>query len=231
LTENFVGEPGVKYRQIPGAQEYMAGTDGSIWSCRQSKGKRWKKLKSWPDEQGFMSVKVWCGIGEKAGFEKLHVGQLVLLAFVGPPPPDTRYALRHNGNNSDDSLDNLYWGSRNRSQAAKVGQTPSNAKLSLDIAREIRAKRQRRLDILKEHAEDLQWTLDRLAEVYGVDAKTIEHILAEKTWKEPTCSAASEKSGSATSSSEPPMEVSPKSDAALPASAEPARPEDSGPTS
>lgn len=40
-----------------------------------------------------------------------QVHRLVLLAFVGPPPEEGRYALHNNGVSSDNRLCNLRWGS------------------------------------------------------------------------------------------------------------------------
>ena len=119
----------VEYRVIPDWPTYRAGSDGSLWTCwRKGPGavsattiliergqQKWKQMRPRIDCDGYRSVEL-CGLDGR----RLHrkIGQLILRAFVGPPLD--RQECRHlDGNEINDSLSNLAWGTPLENHADK----------------------------------------------------------------------------------------------------------------
>ena len=98
---------------------------------------------------------------------------LVLRAFVGPPP--ARYVCRHlNNTPSDCRLSNIEWSSVSVNQMDRVGNGTSNrgeangsAKLTADDVRAIRGSSSSR---------------GTLAGFYGVTVSCIDSIKRRRTW-------------------------------------------------
>src|SRR5262245_38045005 len=103
----------VEYRDIPGHPGYRVGSDGSVWSCWQKRGRgrgrgttnvlgdTWKRL-SETLHSGYPVVQLGRG-------NYFRTSRLVLLAFVGPCPEGME--CRHlDGNPQNNHVDNLRWG-------------------------------------------------------------------------------------------------------------------------
>jgi hypothetical protein len=96
-------KPKIQFRAIEFCDDYIVGTDGSVWSRKKGP---WKQLAVTPDKDGYRIVSCWkAGENPKA----LRVHRLVLEAFIGPCPPGME--CRHkDGDNTNNKLNNLCWG-------------------------------------------------------------------------------------------------------------------------
>lgn len=86
-----------------GFPKYEVGTDGSVWTLHS--GTR-RPLSLWKNRAGYLTA-TFKQEGRKRGF---LVNRLVLLAFVGQPPPGSNVTRHLNGNPADNRLENLAWG-------------------------------------------------------------------------------------------------------------------------
>lgn len=139
----------VEYRHCPGFPGYCVGSDGGVWSCRKRNGlgrgrgtesvvgERWVRKKPSLNGNGYLSV--WL-LGRN-----IAVHRLILEAFVGPRTAGME--CRHlDGNQGNNRLDNLAWGTRKENAADKVthgtravGERHGAAKLTEVQVREIRS--------------------------------------------------------------------------------------------
>lgn len=167
------------YRPVPGFVGYLVGDDGSVLS-RWEQGRwqkmtgRWRRLKTPPDDHGYLQVGLSRpGYGPKEHF-KVH--QLVLLAFVGPLPPGL--CTRHlNGDQTDNRLSNLAYGTYAENAADTVRHGRSNRGDRSPVARltaELVLSARRRVA-----AGGLQ--KDVAAEL-NVSTATMSDIINRRTW-------------------------------------------------
>lgn len=103
---------GVRIKAVPKRVGYAVATDGSTRSCmavwpRGRFAKRWRKTRGSRCRAGYRTVQL-CRIGKP---KRVKVSRLVLLVFVGRPKRGQE-ACHRNGNESDDRLRNLRWGTR-----------------------------------------------------------------------------------------------------------------------
>lgn len=103
-----------------------------------------------------------------------HVHDLVLRAFVGPPPPGEE-CCHEDGRHQNSRLANLYWGTRKKNAEDCVrhgtqrrGINHGRAKLSDEAVRHIRASEE----------SDLV-----LAARFNVNARAINYVRLGKTWR------------------------------------------------
>ena len=176
----------VEYRAIPGFPGYRVGNDGSVWSNHSGE---WRKLKGSVHGKGYVGRVL--SVNGQQSTHKVH--RLVLLAFIGPCPPNQE--CRHlDGNPRNNCLDNLAWGTKaeNQQDVVKHRQlrrpipprqwrfgrllTPeeyasigvlAGAKLTADTVREIRKS---------------GGSISELAVSHGVTEQAIRDILNRKTW-------------------------------------------------
>jgi hypothetical protein len=165
-----------QFREIAGFPGYRVNRDGEVQSC-WGRGRRhwrdgtWRPLKPIL-RSGYLTVNL-CKSGRKSA-RLVHC--LVLEAFVGPRPPGM--VCRHlDGDPSNNSVENLAWGSYAENEADKLrhgtrvrGSAAARSKLREDQVQEIR--RQRSEDVAIQH----------LATTYGVSRQTIQSIASGKTW-------------------------------------------------
>jgi hypothetical protein len=119
----------VEYAIVPEWPAYRVGSDGSVWTCwRKGPGsvaattliiergqQRWKQMRPRVDYEGYRSVEL-VGLDGRTLHRK--VCQIVLRAFVGPPPEG--HESRHlDGNELNDSRENLAWGTPLENHADK----------------------------------------------------------------------------------------------------------------
>lgn len=105
------------------------------------------------------------------------VHRLVLTAFVGPRPGNQE--ARHlNDNRHDNRLENLAWGTRlenaedaRRNGIRRTGERNGRSKITAEIAREIRARRD-------------EETQEALGERFGLAQSTVSAIQLGKLWPE-----------------------------------------------
>lgn len=137
-----------EYRPIPNFPGYIAGNDGTIWTCRERGGPRqwrlgssWKPMRLTVGPAGYKRIRVTDATA-KCRCRFVHL--LVLYAFKGPCPEGLQG--RHlNGNRLDCRADNLAWGTvqenhddKQRHGTTARGERDGNSKLTETDVREIR---------------------------------------------------------------------------------------------
>lgn len=120
----------VRYSILKKWPAYRVGTDGSVWSRwkrpRLGYGD-WKRLKCKRSKDGYATFCVYDGKGTR---KSLRVSNTMLRIFKGPPPSRKHECLHKDGDNSNNSLTNLKWGTRldNAKDREKHGKTAINMK-------------------------------------------------------------------------------------------------------
>lgn len=190
----------VEYRVIPQLPGYMAGDDGSIWSCWKQRGRLLGMSRGgggWintgqrrrrvalaesrvtprsPNKKPYLRAGIRIG-GRK---QKVLAHHCVLWAFVGPCPPGME--CRHlDGNVLNNTRRNLAWGTKQENMEDQrthgtnpAGQRKFNAKLSDDDVLEIRRCYSRQYG--GRHSL-------RLAQRFGVSVSTIQSVVSRSTWR------------------------------------------------
>lgn len=179
----------IRYRPVAKFQGYRVGDDGSVWSALEQKrnatgygshtviGKKWRRLRPWTKKKTGHKIATLYRAGKQHRFP---VHTLVLLAFVGPRPTGHE-ACHRDGNPSDNSWRNLYWGTsadngadRRRHGRMPKGEAHSLAKLNdnkvADIWRRLR-QGERMSDLAREA---------------GVTPQCIQAINNKETWRHVT---------------------------------------------
>jgi hypothetical protein len=104
----------VRYKEVEGWPDYRVGDDGSAWSRKGPRGRpaEWHTLKGHQDEDGYF---ILCMTqtrsidGRRISLSK-PIAHLILEAFVGPRPHRGMAARHRDGDQSNLSLSNLFWG-------------------------------------------------------------------------------------------------------------------------
>ena len=107
---------GVELRDIPDSpnQDYMAGSDGRVYSRTRYAGfgKKvyvdWYPLVGCNTVRGYLSISM-CHLGRKV---TRNVHRLICQAFHGVPEPVTLQTRHLNGNRTDNRPENLAWGTQ-----------------------------------------------------------------------------------------------------------------------
>jgi hypothetical protein len=142
----------VEYREIPGFTAYLAGSDGTVFSCLREvrsgkkwvRGDSWRRLKGCSGHGGYPNVCVKSDEGKQV---TLPVHRLILLAFRGPL--QIGMVTRHlNGVPTDNRLSNLCYGTyadnavdRDEHGTTCRGENSHKSKLTADQVKEIRRLR------------------------------------------------------------------------------------------
>jgi hypothetical protein len=130
--------PSVRLKSIPGFEPYMITEDGRVWN---SKHKRW--LNARLDDRGRPRISLW--INGKHVQKRIH--QFILLAYVGPCP-EGKEACHKDGDQQNNRLDNLYYGTHSENMfdavrhgthqcVGRVGERAYHSKLSNEDRRMI----------------------------------------------------------------------------------------------
>lgn len=122
---------------VPGWDEVAVSSFGEVAWLRRGK---WVPATVYTDEYGYLRLDIW----RQNQRTKLRVHQLVMLAFVGPPPAGQ--LVRHlDGNSKNNYLDNLCYGTHAQNTADAMahgtfplGEDRVQAKLTNAQAQEIR---------------------------------------------------------------------------------------------
>lgn len=170
----------VEYRDIPGFTGYRVGSDGSIWSMKSRKDPNatragnWQRLKLTQRKSGYITA---CfRIGKKNYVRYVH--HLVLEAFVGPRP-DGMECCHGIGGASDNSVENLRWGTKAENFADKrlhgtrlFGSRNWNAKLT-----------ERDIPLIRALAgEGVEQSI--IAHAWGIGNSTVQEIVNRSRWKD-----------------------------------------------
>lgn len=161
------------WKVIPGFEGlYEVSSLGRVRSCARTVFGLKKQtvdardLKQSDNGRGYSKVCLW-----RDGHESSrYVHRLVLLAFVGEPPPHCE-ACHNDGIRSNNNLSNLRWDTHAANHADRKehwkGRRGANARLSLAAAQYIRATQAGASDI---------------AEAFGISPSTVHDIRGRRTW-------------------------------------------------
>jgi hypothetical protein len=160
-----------RIRLIPGFEDYAVCVDGGVWSNKRGE---WKMLKPSPQSSGYKQVDLSSG----GKMTKRLVHRLVLEAFVGPCPAGHE-ALHGDGDRTNNSVENLRWGTskENSADAIAQGTQVSGVRHKKAKFREHEIKLIRRLYATGR-------TQTRLAKHFGVSQSTIHRIVNMEVYKE-----------------------------------------------
>lgn len=101
--------PGVEYRDVVGFPGYRVGSDGSLWTCRntrQSMSGAWKQMKCSAWCSGYVMASM--RLNNRSYRKLLH--NVVLEAFIGPRPDGMQGCHDPDHNRANNALNNLRWG-------------------------------------------------------------------------------------------------------------------------
>lgn len=141
--------PENRFAIVPGFPCYAIGDDGSVWCCRGRNGKRlgyWKRMSlvTLPPRRDHLHVGLR-RTGERQHL--IHVGVIVLTAFVGPRPSEEMQCCHGDGNGLNNRLTNLRWGTPKANGEDKVrhgvaasGERHGMAKLTAEDVQTIRRR-------------------------------------------------------------------------------------------
>lgn len=161
----------IEYREIPRHQGYMAGSDGSIWSCR---GRRdWHRLSPFADKKGYLYVTV--RVNGKSPHKSVH--SLVALAFHGECP-DGHECRHKNGKNDDNRADNVCYGTPKDNALDKVSHGTHQFGASVNGA-----KLNDSLVLLIKSRVGSGESQRQVAISLGISPATVCCLLKGKTWK------------------------------------------------
>lgn len=143
----FPDNPGVEFRQWPACPEYLVGSDGSVWSCKEQGNGRgpipWHLRKPRVNTHGYFQLSVILPEGKK----HVTVHRMVLESFVGLRP-DGHQARHLDGNRFNNAVDNLAWGTSADDGRDRVDHGSScGRKLRPDQVQEIRDLLARRVPV------------------------------------------------------------------------------------
>lgn len=135
MAASYPNVPGVIFKDVTGYPDYCLGDDGRPWSRKYAghgQGNEWYPLTIDTLTNGYRRVT----FSKHGKTKRFLLHRLVLEVFVGPCPPGME--CRHkNGDQSDNRLGNLVWGTRTENRAdqfshgtALQGGTHPQAKLS-----------------------------------------------------------------------------------------------------
>lgn len=149
---------------------YFAYRNGNIY--RKKKNGELRKLKTIPDKDGYGRIH----FRKNNKSYNRSVSSIILETFVGPRPEGYEVCHGINGN-SDDSLDNLSWGTRSKNMGEDKlrdgtdcrGEKSKSAKLSEQ-------------DVLKIREWKNLYSIEELAKLFETSYSNILNILNRKTW-------------------------------------------------
>lgn len=162
-----------RYRKLLflGFPKYKVGTDGSFWRWRKHGGWVQRKVNS---QGGVTLCRTVNGVKEKKCY---RLGNLVLRAFVGEPPPGTECCHDPDWNPTNNKLTNLRWGThkenmedRKRHGRHRVRPTCKINQKIADQIRQLHAKRDRKNQ--------------EIANLFGISLSTLYIVVAKKRWSE-----------------------------------------------
>jgi len=162
---------------IPGCHGYFAGSDGTIWSSMPGRGGRYKALHALRlhrDKDGYLNVTLSVG---PRGRRRYRVQRLVAVAFLGLCP-DGMVTRHRNGNQLDNSAENLIYGTQPENIADR-GTHGTTA----------RGSRQHLAKLTDEHVQQIRNRIQAgesqtaLAMEFGVSECSVSDIKKGRTWR------------------------------------------------
>lgn len=167
----------VVYRLVPGFSNYVAGSDGTIWSCRMTAKRTnpvWVIKKSKTNNRGYKLVHLIADDGRHYGTQ---AGSIVLMAFVGPRPQGHHACHFPNRDPTDNRVINLRWGTPAQNYAdALVHGTATRG------SRHARAKLcEADIPVIRELIRS-GLSFNRISKMFGVSSAAISLINSGKNW-------------------------------------------------
>lgn len=164
------------FKVVPEYENYFVSADGKVVSTAKGAA---RKMKIMFNDDGYAYVYMYRNKKQK----KVYIHHAVLLAWVGPRPPETEG--RHlNDDKTNNHYTNLAWGTRQDNVNDKVangrqphGETSVTAKLSEEQVIEIRHKYSKGVSCRD------------IGNEYGVSHHQVLKIIHGKNWKHLPCSA------------------------------------------
>lgn len=95
----------IRYAPIPGFPNYMAGSDGTVWSSLYG---NWRMLHPTIDANDTGYCRVGLRVDGRYRYRRVH--QLILLAFVGPCPSGLQVCHDPDPCRTNNRLENLRYG-------------------------------------------------------------------------------------------------------------------------
>lgn len=167
----------VTYKTLPGYEGYCFGDDGSVWSCRTTRGalsETWRRLRGTPSTH-YGHIKVEVTYRGQRVVRSFH--RLILEAFVGPCPPGLE-ACHGPGGKTDNRVENLRWGTHESNIRDKVrdgteryGERSATAKITDVQAAQVI------------HLRSLGLSYRAISRRTEVPLATVEKIAQRKQWK------------------------------------------------
>lgn len=172
-------KPHPEARRVVGFPDYMIDPNGNLWSqwIRGSHPQRkgpWRQLKLKVSRFGYVCCNLY---RESNKPERVFVHRLLMAAFVGPCQ-DGMFVLHRDDNKTNNSLSNLYYGTRQqnsddciRNGRVSHGDKRWNAKLTNETVRRIKEMRKQGS------------SLKELSAMFGVSRHYITKICTGEIWK------------------------------------------------
>lgn len=112
---------GVLLKPIPSSpnDDYMAGSDGNVYSRTRYKGFGRKEYVDWYPLSGHVTAKGYVSISMSHENKKVtkHIHRLVCEAFHGAPPTPTHQVRHLDGNPANNVPTNMMWGTQEENWA------------------------------------------------------------------------------------------------------------------
>lgn len=167
----------VAYKLVPGFTGYRVGDDGSVWSSYDYKTRKfdgeWWPMKAPPNGKGYRHL----NLRQNSKYHRRFVCWLVLETFVGPRPPGHE-ACHKNGNQGDDRLTNLRWGTKLSNEHDKREHGTDN-KGERNGMSTLDAKRVRKIRRLYATGN---YTQTYLAGMFHISQSAVCNIVRRKQW-------------------------------------------------
>lgn len=170
-------------REIPEYPGYSVTDDGKVWTrLRRGQGKftvgeTWKQMKPTAHASGHLCVFLY-GVGSERPTVKKYVHVLVLEAFVGPCPEGKEGCHSPDCDPTNNRIENLRWDTHDENMKDSMrhgnstrGEKGWNAKVTAEIARDIRTQRENGVRGID------------LAIKYGINPATVGDIYKKRTWR------------------------------------------------
>lgn len=165
-----------KICEIPNLLKYGINLDGEVYSKKQSKD--WKKLKSYPDQDGYLVVGL-C-VDKKMGNRKIH--RLLAQTFLSNP--ENKPLVRHiDGNLKNNKLENLAWATAKENAAdRKTHGTENPPQGERQAFSKLNGKQVRVIKWLL-RSTITKFSQRQIGEMFNVRGSGIGKISRGETWK------------------------------------------------
>jgi hypothetical protein len=164
--------PAVEYRDVPGFPGYRVGSDGTLWTSRNTYGE-WKQRVPSKTNGGYLDIR----LRKDSASHKRYMHRLIALAFIGEPPDGTEVNHK-NGNRLDNRAQNLEYVTRSHNikhAQAVMGSYLGNKKPSVRLTNS---------QIIEIRLNSSSLSVASLAGQYGASQETIRRIADGRTHRD-----------------------------------------------